>query len=180
MRKSVKGLTLIIGCLLAISLFTIIGDSLHANEEWWPWVNNNGNGDLENIWVSVWVGNLGYDSETGWTSSSHWFQTQNVLGFDLQHTYQFKHGVWEVLAWNEDGTPDDTRFIDHDGFGEQEQRVSEDGECHWQGGSRGVDCSGEDEGNYWIKAGTAVRAVQNGTLDVSMSAESFFTIDEDD
>ena len=161
---------------MTISLFIIGGNLVRANEEWWPWVNDNGDGDLENIWVSVWVGNLGYNAGTGWTSSSHWFQTQNILGFDLNHTYQFKHGVWEVLAWNDDGSPKVTRFID-DGFGEQEQRVSEDGEIHWQGGSRGVDCSGEDEGNYWIQAGTAVRAFHNGRLDVSMSAESFFTIE---
>lgn len=175
MRKSFKVLTIIIGCLFAISLFTVGHNILQANEEWEDWENDDGEDDLSNFWVSVWVGDLGYDSGTGWTSSSHWFQTQNNLGFDLNHTYQFKHGVFEVLEWDENGRPSETREVGNEGFGEADNRESEDGEIHWEPGSRGVDCSGEGEGDFWITATTAVRA--GGDLDVSMSAESFFTIE---
>ena len=66
-------------------MFIVNHNILKANEEWDPWETFQGNGDLENFYGSFWVGDLGYNAETGWTTSSHWFQVQNNLGFDLNH-----------------------------------------------------------------------------------------------
>lgn len=177
MRNSFRVLTFIIGCLLAISLFTIGHNLLQANEEWEDWETFQGEDDLSNFYGSFWVGDLGYDAGTGWTTSSHWFQVQNNLGFDLNHSYQFKQGVYKIITWDDNGNPDDVELVGDDGFGEVENRNSKDGEVYWHPGSRGVDCSGEEQGNYQIIATTVVRAnIQGGNLDVSTSAKSFFDI----
>ncbi len=175
MRTSFKVWAFIIGSLLAISLFIPGSELVHANEKWWPWVTGRGEDRLLNMWASVWVGDLGYDSETGRTSSSHWFQIMNHLGFDTDHNYEFQHGVSEVLRRDNRGDIISIRPVDQDTLALP--RLSKNGECYWHPDVRGVDCSGENEGEYIIEAYTAVR--KEADLNVKMEARLEFWIDAD-
>ena len=174
MRTSFKVLTYLIGSVLVISLF-IASSALRANEEWWEWKLGKGKGKLENVRASVWVGALGYDPETGWTSSSHWFQMMNHLNFDFSHDYEFQHGVSEILRRNNRGDIIAIRPVDNDQT--FAQRLSKAGETYWHPGTQGVDCNGERRGEYHIQAYTAVRS--GADLNVQMDAELMFRIKVD-
>lgn len=169
MRNSFKVLTFIIGSLLLVSPCSI--DMIHAASN-----GKAGTGTLSGLWANVYVGGLTYESSHGWTQSDHSFDITNMTGDAVSYTYEFQHGVWEILKKNNRGEVTQSRFI-----GQSTQflprTVGPPTWCDELDGTQGVDCSGEDGGLYWIQAYTSVQAsIRGGSLDVKAEEDTEFRI----
>ncbi len=175
MRKSFKvlTLTLIISGLLVSGVF--ITNMIHAATN-----GGGGTGTLSGLWANVYVGGLTYEPFFGWTQSDHSFDITNMTDDAVSYTYEFQHGVWEILQKNAQGEVTLSRFVNTS----TQFLTRTVGPPTWYdelNGTQGVDCSGEDEGLYWIQAYTSVQAsILGGSLDVRADEDTEFVIFEDD
>ena len=161
--EKIKLLTLIIGCILAISLF--VGNIVQAATN-----SGGGVGDLPTCWANVEVDNVRYDPVTQRTYSCHWYEILNYLDRKLLFTYEFTHGVREVLRRNNRGEVIQERFV-----GQSQTFLAitvNANDSLDQCGGQGISMSGRRPGQYEIKAYTAVRtAIQGGRLEVQTDDE---------
>lgn len=169
MRKSFIVLTLIL-CSCMLIGFCSVDKILAATN------NGAGTGNLSALWANVYVGNLTYEPFFGWTQSNHSFDIINMTGDAVTYTYEFQHGVWEILKKNVLGQVTQSRFINN-----STQFLSRNvGPPTWYDeldGTQGVDCGGEKAGLYMIQAYTAVRAsVGGGRLNVQVNDDTEFWI----
>lgn len=171
MRKSFKVLTLIIGSLLLVALSSV--DTLLAASN-----SGAGTGTLSGLWANVYVGGLTYEPVFGWTQSDHSFNITNMTDDDVSYTYEFQHGVSEILRKNDQGEVINERFVNNS----TQFLTRTVGPPTWYDGldgMQGVDCNGQPAGHYRIQAYTAVRAsILHGRLDVQASDETEFWIVE--
>ena len=172
MRKPFT-LTICIAGILLMNLFS--ADMLLAETK-----GKAGTGKLSGLWANVYVGGLTYEPFFGWTQSDHWFEVINMTGRRVSFNYEFQHGVWEILKKNERGIVTRSRFVDNS----VQQFARSVGPPTWYDeldGTQGVNCNGQPEGLYWIKAYTAIRtSVLGGSLAVQADEETEFWIFEGD
>lgn len=172
MKKLFKVLTFIIGSLLVSSLF--INNTVQAATN-----GGGGKGTLSTCWANVKVDNVRYDPVTQRTYSCHWFELLNYLDRKLSFTYEFQHGVWEVFKRNNRGEITASRFVK----GSQTflAAKAEANDSFDLCGGQGISMSGQNAGEYEIKAYTAVRAaIRGGRLEVEAHEVSVFWLFEND
>ena len=80
------------------------------------------------------------------------------------------NGVYEIQSRDDDGDPDETRFVDHS------QQAATDQTDRNGSGSRdsllGVNCNGQPRGEYYITGYTAIRiSVRGGSLNLMVAPE---------
>ena len=162
MRFSLKMLAL----FATILVIGLAADSIHAKQSG-TW----GTGDFSGYYGTVYVGSLTYESDFGWTQSSHWYEVINMFNFvRLSVPYEFQHGVWEVRNGNDKG-----RFVNNS----QQQatdRTDRNGYVY-RDSTQGVNCNGQRAGQYFIEAYTAIRVSERaGSLEVKVTDTSKFRI----
>ncbi len=94
----------------------------------------------------------------------------------VSYTYEFQHGVSEILKRNNRGEIVSERFVNNSTTFLPRQV----GAPTWYDeldGTQGVNCNGQPEGLYRIQAYTAVRAtIRGGSLSVEADEETEFWI----
>lgn len=167
-------LMIIITSLLAIGIFvTISQNCLGASN------GAGGSGTLSGLWGNVEVNSLSYNPDNQQTSSCHSLEIFNYTGDDISYNYEFQHVVQEILNRNQNGQITLTRNVGRSTTDESSTVAANPG-YKTQSGSQGVNCGGQPEGEYIIKAYTAIRASrQGGSLNVQADESSEFEIIED-
>ena len=142
---------IIITSLLAVGIFvTISQNCLGASD------GDSGSGTLSGLWGNVEVSSLSYNPDNQQTSSSHSLEIFNYTGDDISYNYEFQHVVQEILARNQNGQITLTRNVGRSTTDEPSTVAANPG-YKTQSGSQGISCAGQPEGEYIIKAYTAIR-----------------------
>ena len=84
--------------------------------------------------------------------------------------YDFHHGVYEIQSRDDDGDPDETRFVD-DSQQDGTDKTDRNG-YGYRDSLLGVNCNGQPEGEYYITGYTAIRiSVRGGSLELTVTPE---------
>ena len=134
-------------------------------------VSGWGTGTLSGYHGTVYIGNFAYESDFGWTQSSHSYTVTNFEDLGrISVPYDFHHGVYEILSRDHNGDPDETRFV-----GDSQQAATDQTDRNGSGsrdGTQGVNCNGQRAGRYYITGYSAIRvSVRGGSLDLTVSPE---------
>ena len=169
--RTVFRLMIIITSLLAVGIFaTISQNCLGASD------SAGGSGTLSGLWGNVEVNSLSYNAGTQQTSSSHSTEIFNYTGDDISYNYELQHVVQEILDRNQNGEITLTRDVNRSTTHSPSTVAANPG-YETQSGTQGVSCAGQPEGEYIIKAYTAIRASrQGGSLNVDVNENSEFWI----